>query len=113
MELMTPALLDKNNACPDFACQLTTQDLALRKATVLTSLKKDILECTETATGYLYKFNGVDTMIDQLCEFVKTERQCCDFFTFTLTIQKETSFIFLEIAGPEGAKEFIKSELGL
>jgi hypothetical protein len=110
---MNPIIPNKNNACPDLACKLTTPELALRKATVLASLKKELVESKELGSGYSYKFNGDDRMIDQLCEFIKTERQCCDFFTFTLTIQKETSFVFLEITGPQGTKEFIKTELEL
>ncbi len=113
MESMTTSIFNKNNSCENLGCQLTTPALALRKATVLASLKKDIIESTETESGYSYKFKGSDAMIDQLCEFIKTERQCYDFFTFTLSIHKETSFVFLEIIGPQGAKEFIKTELGL
>lgn len=113
MNSMTSAIPNKSNPCADLACTLTTPALALRKATVLASLKKEVVESKEIESGYSYQFKGDDRIIDQLCEFIKTERHCCDFFTFTLTIQKEVSFIILEITGPEGAKEFIKSELGL
>jgi hypothetical protein len=113
IELMTDSFLRKNSSCEELACKLAGSDLALRKATVLASLKKDIIESAETELGYAYKFNGSDVMIDRLCEFIKTERQCCDFFTFSLTLQKESSPVCLEITGPQGAKEFIKTELGL
>jgi hypothetical protein len=113
IELMTDSFLHKNSSCEDLACKLTTPELALRKKTVLAALKNEALETRELEKGFEYKFNGSDSMIDRLCEFIKTERQCCDFFTFTLTIPKETSFIFLEITGPQGSKEFIKTELGL
>jgi len=113
MKSMTIATPSKNNPCTDLACKLTTPALALRKATVLAALKKEVIESTELASGYSYKFKGDDGMIDLLFEFIKTERQCCDFFTFAFTIQKESSFSFLEITGPKGAKDFIKTELGL
>jgi hypothetical protein len=93
------------------ACQLTSPDLVKRKQMVLDGLRRQIHESLETANGFVYKFNGGDGIIDQLAEFIKAERQCCPFFTFTLTIGKESEGVWLELAGPPGAKEFIKTEL--
>ena len=93
------------------ACQLTSPELVKRKRTVLAELKRQVLESKETANGFTYKFKGGDGIIDQLTEFVKAERQCCPFFTFTVTIGKESEGVWLELAGPLGAKEFIKTEL--
>lgn len=67
----------------------------------------------ELKNGFAYKFNGSDVMIDQLAAFVKTERACCDFFIFNLSISGDKSEAWLEITGPKGAKEFIKTELEL
>ena len=94
-------------------CKLTSPELTRRKTTVITGLRKQVVETKETDHGFVYKFNGSDRMLDQLTEFIKTERQCCDFLTFTLFIAKEMEFIWLELAGPEGSKEFIKTELEL
>lgn len=93
------------------ACQLTSPELVKRKQTVLAELRRQILESKETANGFVCKFKGGDGIIDQLSEFIKAERQCCPFFTFTLTIGKESKGVCLELTGPEGAKEFIKTEL--
>jgi hypothetical protein len=46
-------------------------------------------------------------------EFIKTERECCDFFTFNLSISGDKSETWLELTGAEGAKDFISTELGL
>ncbi|SRR5258706_7400731 len=93
------------------ACQLTSSEFAKRKRTVLARLKEEILESKETTNGFAYKFKGADAVIDQLSEFIKTERQCCSFFTFTLSIGMESEGVWLELAGPEGSKEFIQTEL--
>lgn len=92
-------------------CKLTSKELKDRKETVIKSLKSQVIEKKELAAGYQYKFAGTDKMIDELTEFVKTERACCDFFTFNLSFAGENAF--LEITGPKGAKEFIKTELEL
>jgi hypothetical protein len=52
-------------------------------------------------------------MIDELTEFAKSERQCCDFFTFNISINGDTNFVSLEITGPGEAKKFIKTEMEL
>jgi hypothetical protein len=94
-------------------CKLTTPELRQRKETVIKSLKSQILTKKELKNGYSYKFAGTDKMVDELAEFVKTERACCDFFVFNLSISGDKSEAWLEITGPKGAKEFIKTELEL
>lgn len=95
------------------SCQLTTPELRKRKATVLASLKRQVIEKFELENGYSFKFPGTDNVLDELAEFVKTERVCCPFFLFKLSINGDKSETWLELTGPEGAKEFIDSELGL
>ena len=92
-------------------CKLTTPELRERKATVIANLKKQVLQRKELKNGFAYKFNGSDTMVDELTTFVKTERVCCDFFIFNLSISGDKSEAWLEITGPKGAKDFIKTEL--
>jgi hypothetical protein len=103
----------KANESPVLACKLTPQELAVRKAEVLATIHKALLKSRELSNGYLYRFSDSNQMLDQLLDFIKSERQCCEFFSFTLTIDDEDSSIWLELTGPEGVKEFIKSELGL
>lgn len=93
------------------ACRLTSEELQHRKATVIAALKSAMLERTELENGYLYRFKGDDAHLDQLNEFIKTERACCGFFTFKLTVEDESAL--LELTGPAGAKDFVNSEIGL
>jgi len=95
------------------SCKLTTPELQNRKATVLASLKSKIIETKELKDGYAFKFPGNDEILDELTEFIKTERACCDFFTFGLSVSGDKSETWLQITGEEGAKGFITTELGL
>ena len=52
-------------------------------------------------------------MVDELATFVKTERACCDFFIFNLSISGDKSETWLKITGPRGTKDFIRAELEL
>ena len=51
-------------------------------------------------------------MVNELATFVKTERASCDFFVFNL-ISGDKSEAWLEITGPKGTKDFIRTELEL
>lgn len=95
------------------ACKLHSDDLRKRKETVLASLKAQVKERKELADGYAFKFSGSDSTIDELTEFIKTERECCEFFTFNLSIAGDKNEAWLQLTGPDGSKEFITSELGL
>jgi hypothetical protein len=97
----------------DLSCKLATPELRNRKETVLAGLKAQLVEKKELRNGYAFKFPGTDKMVDELTEFIKTERECCDFFTFGISVSGDKSEAWLELTGPVGAKNFITSELGL
>lgn len=93
------------------SCKLTSPEMQKRKATVIASLKKQVIEKKELANGYSYKFKGTDSLVNELADFIKTERLCCDFFDFELKIAGDLTSAWLSITGAEGAKDFIKTEL--
>ena len=100
-----------NRSGATYSCKLTTPELQERKATVLASLRNKMLEKKELINGYAFRFNGSDEMIDELAAFIKTERACCDFFTFQISVAGNESSCWLEITGDTGVKEFIVNEL--
>ena len=99
------------NKNTELTCKLTTSGLRKRKETVIASLKKQMLQKKELKNGYAYKFVGTDKMVDELAEFVKTERACCDFFIFNLSISGDKREAWLAITGTKEVKEFIRTEL--
>lgn len=100
----------KKTAPKPMTCKLTSPELRKRKEEVIATLKTQILEKKELTNGYAYKFSGADETLDTLMAFIKSERMCCDFFEFRLTVSND-SFAWLEILGADGVKEFIKTEL--
>lgn len=99
------------NRSSDISCKLPPAVLQERKETVLRELRDQVLAKEELENGFAFKFPGSDDMLDQLSEFIKAERACCDFFVFGLSISGDSSEIWLELSGPAGAKEFIATEL--
>lgn len=96
---------------PQLVCKLTTPELQERKKTILGDLKKIMIQKKETESGFEYRFAATDDTLDLLTAFIKTERLCCDFFSYRLSLNN--SVLLLELTGPEGVKEFIKTELDL
>lgn len=94
-------------------CKLTSSEMQERKSTVLTSLQKKILETKELKDGYSFKFRGNDKTINELVDFVKSERACCNFFSFNLLVTGDTSSVWFSLTGPGEAKQFIKTEMEL
>ncbi|MBX3254903.1 MAG: hypothetical protein KF862_12240 [Chitinophagaceae bacterium] len=95
----------------NIACKLTSPELQKRKAEVIASLKSKLLKREELTDGYAYLFTSTDSNIDEVTTFIKTERTCCDFFSFKISIEDEN--LWLSITGAEGTKDFIAGELDL
>ncbi len=95
------------------ACKLTSPELQQRKSEVIALLKGKVIERKELANGYQYTFKGSDQILDDLVSFIKSERACCGFFTFNLSVEDEESNVLLSIVGPKNAKEFIDKEMEL
>ena len=47
-----------------------------------------------------------------LTDFIKSERQCCDFFNFSIHVKNDGT-IWFDLTGPKEAKEMIGQELAL
>ena len=94
----------------NLTCKLTTAELRNRRATVITELKHLIAAREDITNGYKYIFPGDDATLDKILGFIKSERLCCDFFSFTLSIDSNKAM--LDISGPTGSKEFLDHEVG-
>jgi hypothetical protein len=112
-KMMNTESYSASNSKTELTCKMLPEELKIRKETVLQSLKSKILERKELKTGYAFKFPGNDQVVDEIVEFIKTERECCDFFVFNLSVSGDKSEAWLTMTGVEGAKDFITEELGL
>jgi hypothetical protein len=95
-----------------FSCKLSLPELQKRKSTVIAQLKSIIVEKVELSNGFSYKFKNTDATIDLVANFIKTERECCDFFNFNMFVSRD-QYILMDISGAEGIKTFIHDEIGL
>jgi hypothetical protein len=101
------AMNDGNKA---LTCKLTNPELQKRRTTVIRDLKALVLTRQKLDLGLQFTFPGNDEVLDQLISFIKSERGCCDFLSFRLSLTGERAV--LELTGPEGTPEFLEQEIG-
>jgi hypothetical protein len=93
------------------ACKLTDAAFQRRRHEVLNTIQSAVLETRELADGYAYRFPAEAAWIDDLSKFITFERACCPFLRFALRLEPENGPLWLEMTGPEGTKDFLRSVL--
>jgi hypothetical protein len=96
-----------NDEALTVACRLTAAELQERRRSVLDVVRNAIQETVELKDGFAYRFPSNSDLIKQLATLVELERQCCPFLRFRTTVEAADGPIWLELTGPEGAKEFL------
>ena len=91
-------------------CKLTSPELQKRRSTVIAELKTLIQSREILTDGLAFTFPSDDDVLDKLIAFIKSERLCCEFFSYRLII--DAGHATLEITGPEGTIEFLEHEVG-
>ncbi len=91
------------------ACNLTDVEFQERRAGVLETVKRAVLEVKELEDGYAYRFPSDEIWIPELTKLITAERACCPFLRFNLRIEPSRGPIWLELTGPEDTKDFLQS----
>jgi hypothetical protein len=91
------------------ACNLTEPQFQLRRAELLSTFRDALLETKELEDGFAYRFPADEKSITGLAQLITFERECCPFLQFKLRVEAANGPVWLELSGPEGTKEFLKS----
>ena len=89
------------------SCSLTDFELQERRRDVLQKARRAVVDVRELENGYAYSFSAADECLTELAQLINLERQCCPFLRFCITVLPDNGAIWLEMTGPEGAKEFL------
>jgi hypothetical protein len=92
-------------------CTLTVPELQERRRNVLDAIRAKAIDVRPTADGYSYSFSPTPEVLVQLTRLIESERQCCQFLTFTLIVAPRQP-ITLEVSGPPAAKAIIAEFFG-
>jgi hypothetical protein len=91
------------------ACSLTAPELQQRRSELLQKLRSAALGVEELDEGYAYRFHSDESMLSDLATLIQLEHQCCPFLRIKLIVEADNGPIWLELTGPPGTKDFLKS----
>jgi hypothetical protein len=92
------------------ACSLSGAELQARRSAVLEKFRGAVVEVKETPEGYAFSLPSDGGWLLEVANLVDVERQCCPFLRFRITVEAGGP-VWLELSGPEGAKEFLRAML--
>src|SRR5690242_629481 len=90
-------------------CALTPDAIRDRRAGLLAGLAEVARERRALADAYQLVFDVSSDVIQRIAAVIETERQCCPWLRFELSVPPQGAPIVLTLRGPEGAREFLSS----
>jgi hypothetical protein len=91
------------------ACNLTPPEFQIRRTELLGTFREALLETRELDDGFAFRFPADEKWITGLAQLITFERECCPFLRFELQVEAANGPVWLELTGPEGTKDFLKS----
>ena len=70
-------------------------------------------QVVEIEKGYEFQYSPSETSVEEVADWVVAEGKCCPFLDFHIDLEREGSLICLRLTGPEGTKQFIRTEFHL
>lgn len=86
-------------------------DLAERRRGLARNVFRGALGLEDLEDGYGFVFPGDAGWAARLVEVIEAELACCPFLAFELHFEPGRGPVRFRVRGPEGAKEFVKTEL--
>lgn len=96
----------------EIACKLSTEEFRTRLDDLRQTLPRHLIRVDNAGDRMTMSFPGNDEMVASLLEFIRFERQCCPFITFSLTVTPEPAHIELTLSGPPPVQAFIQQTFG-
>lgn len=95
------------------ACTLGPAALKARREDLLGGLVRRAQDRVDVPNGYRVRFDADAGMLATIASVIETERLCCRFLRFDVTVEPDERAIWLEFTGPPGTREFLAGMLDL
>lgn len=101
--------------CLPVLCDLTVfgDNEKKRQKAVLRELQSKVKSVEELSEGFSLNLVAEPYMLQLVAEMIAFESRCCPFLVFVLEVKNGGRSITLNLTGGEGAKDFLRAELGL
>jgi hypothetical protein len=93
------------------ACTLDPISLEARRDTLLPGLVREATARSAVPHGLRLIFMPTPEILMAIARVIETERHCCQFLRFQLTIESGNGPIVLEVTGPPGTGAFLEQLL--
>ena len=93
------------------ACRLPGTEFKEREATLLSEFRHVVTTIVELPHGYAFHINSDEKSLLLAARLLAAERSCCPFLTFELIAHPNLGPVVVQVTGPAGAKEFLKTIL--
>ncbi|HEY5869122.1 MAG TPA: hypothetical protein VI542_26750 [Candidatus Tectomicrobia bacterium] len=93
------------------ACTLTPAEIEARRTTLLPGLVAQAVERIAIPDGFRWRFDASDAVLAAAVATINTERQCCRFLRFVLTVEPDGGALWLDITGAQGTVAFLEALL--
>ena len=91
------------------ACTLTPDQLRERRDALLSGLVRRANEVTDLENGLRITFENRDGLLAEIARIIEQERTCCRFLRFQVTAEPDGGPITLDVTGPPGTREMLRS----
>lgn len=91
------------------ACELSTPELAARKAGLLASVRRRATAFEQLPDGVRLTLADTADALAEVLELIRLESACCRFLRFDLAVGPADASITLTLTGPPGTGDFLAS----
>ncbi len=108
-----PCVSDKIDTMPELpiVCTLSPDALSARRQGLLSELLQRSAGRELLPDGLRLRFAPSGEILSSIAKAVETERHCCRFLRFTLTVEPDEGQFTLDLTGPHGTREFVAALL--
>ena len=93
--------------CSSVSCSLSKDELKLKRDSLIPGLFDKADEVLETNNGFCFHLKRREGVLSEMVNLIEEESFCCSFLEYVLSVKRES--VFLEVSGPPGSKELLKS----
>jgi len=93
------------------ACTVSQAELATRRNELLPALLGKANSQETVPGGFRWSFSETNGLLSDVASVIETERRCCRFLRFRRTLEPDGGPLWMEVTGPEGTQEFLRSVL--
>ena len=93
------------------ACSLTLDELVAMRNSLLPGLLARANAQESIPGGFRWGFEPTLDMAKEIGAVIDAERRCCPFLRFLLIVEPGDGSVWLEVTGPDGTRNFLKTLL--